>query len=143
MDTNGQHFVIDAFECQNDMLNNAKELEDLLTSAINQLGMEILSSHFHSFFPQGVTGIIGISTSHFSIHTWPEHGYAALDLYTCGDQNIWPVLRETLLILQASRSEVYEISRGENSTNNAACRKFTLSLNETNDEIIESNIFLQ
>ena len=53
MDTNGKHFVIDAFECQNDMLNNAKELEDLLTSAINQLGIEILSSHFHSFFHKG------------------------------------------------------------------------------------------
>lgn len=143
MDTNGQHFVIDAFECQNDMLNNAKELEDLLTRAINQLGMEILSSHFHSFSSQGVTGIIGISTSHFSIHTWPEHGYAALDLYTCGDQNIWPVLREILLILQAGRSDVYEISRGENINSKAALRKFTLTLNGTNDEIIESHVFLQ
>ena len=141
MDTNGQHFVIDAFECQNDMLNNAKELEDLLTRAINQLEMEILSSHFHSFFPQGVTGIIGISTSHFSIHTWPEHGYAALDLYTCGDQNIWPVLREILLILQAGRSDVYEIFRGENINNNVALRKFTLTVNGTNEEIIESNVF--
>lgn len=141
MDTNGQHFVIDAFECQNDMLNNAKELEDLLTRAINQLEMEILSSHFHSFFPQGVTGIIGISTSHFSIHTWPEHGYAALDLYTCGDQNIWPVLREILLILQVGRSDVYEIFRGENINNNVALRKFTLTVNGTNEEIIESNVF--
>ncbi|MEK3977547.1 adenosylmethionine decarboxylase [Psychrobacillus sp. FSL K6-2836] len=141
MDTNGQHFVIDAFECQNDMLNNAKELEDLLTRAINQLEMEILSSHFHSFFPQGVTGIIGISTSHFSIHTWPEHGYAALDIYTCGDQNIWPVLREILLILQAGRSDVYEICRGENINNNVTLRKFTLTVNGTNEEIIESNVF--
>ena len=117
-------------------------LEDLLTSAINQLGMEILSSHFHSFFPQGVTGIIGISTSHFSIHTWPEHGYAALDLYTCGDQNIWPVLREILLILQAGRSDVYEISRGEKMNNNAVLSKFSLTLNGANDEIIENQHFL-
>lgn len=84
MDTIGQHLVIDAFECQNDILNNAKEIEQLLKGAINKLGMEILSAHFHSFIPEGVTGIIGILTSHFSIHTWPEHGYAALDFIHAG-----------------------------------------------------------
>ena len=107
MDTNGLHLVIDAFECQNEILNNAVELEELLTKAIKQLGMEILSSHFHSFTPIGVTGVIGISTSHFSIHTWPEHGYAALDLYTCGDQDIWPALEEILTTMQAKRTVMY------------------------------------
>ncbi|MDI2588955.1 adenosylmethionine decarboxylase [Psychrobacillus sp. NEAU-3TGS] len=143
MDTNGQHLIIDAFECQNDILNDAVELEQLLTGAINKLGMEILSSHFHSFIPEGVTGIIGISTSHFSIHTWPEHRYAALDLYTCGDQNIWPAFREILQILQAKQSDVYEISRGQKINNNTAFKKFTLTFNESNDEIIESQAFLQ
>ncbi|WP_374722345.1 S-adenosylmethionine decarboxylase family protein [Peribacillus tepidiphilus] len=55
-------------------------LEELLTKTVADLEMEILSTHFHSFTPQGVTRTIGISTSHFSIHTWQEHGYAALDL---------------------------------------------------------------
>ncbi|SES10135.1 spermidine synthase/S-adenosylmethionine decarboxylase [Psychrobacillus sp. OK032] len=113
-------------------------LEQLLTGAINKLGMEILSYHFHSFIPEGVTGIIGISTSHFCIHTWPEHRYAALDLYTGGDQKIWPALKEILQMLQAKQSDVYEISRGEKMNNNTAFKKFTLTLNESNNEIIES-----
>ena len=58
MDSKGQHFIVDAFECRSDTLNNAEQLKELLTKAINQLGMEILSTHFHSFTPQGVTGVI-------------------------------------------------------------------------------------
>lgn len=69
MDTKGQHLIIDAFECQSAILNNAEQLKELLSKAIEHIGMEILSTHFHSFSPQGVTGVIGISTSHFSIHT--------------------------------------------------------------------------
>ena len=91
--TEGQHFIIDAFECRSDILNNEEQLKQLLTKAVDEIGMEILSTHFHSFTPQGVTGLIGLSTSHFSIHTWPEHGYAAFDLYTCGNYDLWSVLK--------------------------------------------------
>lgn len=113
MDFKGQHLIIDAFGCQEDILNNEEALQELLTEAINQLGMEILSIYFHSFSPIGVTGVICISTSHVSIHTWPEHGYAALDLYTCGEKDLWPALTEVLNKLQAKNSEVYELSRGD------------------------------
>lgn len=126
METNGQHLIIDAFECQKDILNSSEQLDELLTNAIKALGMEILSSHFHSFTPYGVTGVIGISTSHFSIHTWPEHGYAALDLYTCGDQNLWPSLEEILHKMQAKRSIVYELPRGEEYNNIPIMKKINL-----------------
>lgn len=112
MNIKGQHFVIDAFQCDANLLNQADLLQELLTKAVEDLGMEILSTYFHTFSPQGVTGVIVISTSHISIHTWPEHGYAALDLYTCGDQKLWPILKELLEKIKATRAIVYEISRG-------------------------------
>ena len=143
MDTNGQHLFIDAFDCQKEILNNAEELEVLLKKAINQLGMEILSSHFHSFIPQGVTGVIGISTSHFSIHTWPEHGYAALDLYTCGDQDIWPALEKILNKIQAKRTNVYELSRGDESNNKPVMKKINLTSNAAMQKNIESQALFQ
>lgn len=93
-------------------------LEELLTKTVADLEMEILSTHFHSFTPQGVTRTIGISTSHFSIHTWQEHGYAALDLYTCGNQDLWPALKNILVKMKATRANVYEISRGNQSKSN-------------------------
>lgn len=143
MDTNGQHLVIDAFECQKEILNNAAELEELLTKAIKQLGMEILSSHFHSFTPQGVTGVIGISTSHFSIHTWPEHGYAALDLYTCGMQDIWPALEEVLNKIQAKRTAVYELTRGGEFHNKPVMKKINLTSTVGVEDNIESQALFQ
>lgn len=142
MDMKGQHLIIDAYECKEDILNNAEQLEELLTKAIDQLGMEILSTHFHSFSPQGVTGVIGISTSHFSIHTWPEHGYAALDLYTCGNQDIWPALNAILHKIQAKHTDVYELSRGEESTNKPVMKKLNLTSNTSMEKNIESqNLF--
>jgi spermidine synthase len=134
MDTKGQHLIIDAFECQSAILNDAEQLKELLTKAIEHIGMEILSTHFHSFSPQGVTGVIGISTSHFSIHTWPEHGYVALDLYTCGNQEIWPTLKGILHKMEAKRVEVYEISRGEESQNTSTMKKLNLTSDTENAE---------
>jgi spermidine synthase len=127
LDSKGQHFIVDAFECRSDILNDAKKLKKLLTKAIKQLGMEILSTHFHSFTPQGVTGVIGISTSHFSIHTWPEHGYAALDLYTCGDHDIWLALKEILQKIKAKNVSVYELTRGEGLQNTAVMKKLNFA----------------
>ncbi|MCM3652229.1 adenosylmethionine decarboxylase [Metabacillus litoralis] len=143
MDMRGQHFIIDAYECSEDILNNAEQLKELLTKAINQLGMEILSTHFHSFSPQGVTGVIGISTSHVSIHTWPEHGYAALDLYTCGNQDIWPALKAILEKIEAKRTNVYELSRGEESNNKPVMKKINLTSNASIEKNIESRSLFQ
>ncbi|WP_108670522.1 adenosylmethionine decarboxylase [Peribacillus acanthi] len=112
MDTSGQHFIVDAYECNVEILNDATVLKELMTQAILDLKMEILSTFFHSFSPQGVTGVLVLSTSHFSIHTWPEHGYASLDLYTCGDQEIWPVLKVMLEKMEVKRVCVYELMRG-------------------------------
>ncbi len=128
MDLNGQHLIIDAFECDEDILNDEELLKTLLINTVNELGMEILSTHFHSFSPQGVTGVIGISTSHFSIHTWPEHGYAALDLYTCGNQNLWTILKELLIKFKARRACVYEVSRGEDSPKNPKMNDLRFSI---------------
>jgi spermidine synthase len=81
MDIKGQHLMVDAYDCPPETINDADGLKSLILKALSELKMEVLLAYFHSFSPQGVTGVIAISTSHFSIHTWPEYGYAALDLY--------------------------------------------------------------
>jgi len=57
-----------------------------MSKAVRLCGATIIKPFFHQFSPHGVSGVIVIAESHFSIHTWPEYGYAALDLFTCGDQ---------------------------------------------------------
>ncbi|MCP3740340.1 adenosylmethionine decarboxylase [Rossellomorea sp. BNER] len=133
METSGHHIIIDAYGCQSIILNDAKQLKKLLIESIESLGMEILSKHFHSFSPQGVTGVIGISTSHFSIHTWPEHGYAALDLYTCGDQDIDLILKKILHKLKAGHVEIYELFRGEESIHKPLMKKLNFKDYKTDE----------
>lgn len=134
MDTSGFHLIIDAYECDSAILNDKKKLKEMMISAIDHLGMEILLTKFHSFSPQGVTGVIGISTSHFSIHTWPEHGYAAFDLYTCGNQNIWPPIEKILHKIKAKRVTLYDLSRGNEAGHRPVMKKLSLDANASYEE---------
>lgn len=112
----GKHLIIDAFDCNPDLLNSKDYLELLMLQAANDNGMQVLSSYFHPFHPQGVTGVLVLSTSHMSIHTWPEENYASLDYYTCGDADPEFQTRSLLRGLGAKRALVYTVSRGVNGT---------------------------
>ena len=72
----------------------------------------IVASVFQPFEPQGVTGVVVVEESHLSIHTWPEHGYAAVDFFTCGDAI--PEMAHRVLSegLRAERAEVIFVDRG-------------------------------
>jgi S-adenosylmethionine decarboxylase proenzyme len=76
-------------------------------------GAVVLGESFHHFSPQGVSGVVIIAESHLSIHTWPEHGYAAVDIFTCGTF-VNPEKAADLLIekLGSKNHSVMEIPRG-------------------------------
>ena len=76
-------------------------------------GARVLGARFHPFGPgQGVTGVLLLAESHISIHTWPEHGYAAVDVFMCGDAQ--PMVAASLIRERtgAARSELRECARG-------------------------------
>lgn len=83
--SNGRHLILDLYECDQALLDNYEELESLLEIALGMAGANILRIFGEKFQPQGVTLLALLAESHASIHTWPEIGYAAIDLYTCGD----------------------------------------------------------
>lgn len=83
--SNGRHLILDLYDCDQALLDNYEELERLLQVALNMAGAKILRIFGEKFEPQGVTLLALLAESHASIHTWPEIGYAAVDLYTCGD----------------------------------------------------------
>ncbi|MHA6765795.1 adenosylmethionine decarboxylase [Sphingobium ummariense] len=67
------------------MLNDAALIEIALRSAAESAGATVIGLHLHHFGEeQGVTGVVLLAESHMSIHTWPEHGYAAADIFLCG-----------------------------------------------------------
>ncbi|MFN3604828.1 MAG: adenosylmethionine decarboxylase [Leptonema sp. (in: bacteria)] len=79
----GIHYIIEMYGCEPQKLDNLETIKQALNISAEIAGATIISSKFHKFSPQGVSGVVVIAESHLSIHTWPELGYAALDLYTC------------------------------------------------------------
>jgi S-adenosylmethionine decarboxylase len=83
--TPGRHVLADFRGVQADLLRDAKVLEAQLIAAARAAGANVLSAHFHHFGEgAGVTGVVMLSESHISIHSWPEHRFAALDIFMCG-----------------------------------------------------------
>lgn len=82
----GRHLLADMYGLAEDPLRDAQALETLLIAAAQAARAHVLSSHFRHFGgAAGVTGVVVLSESHISIHTWPEHGFAAVDIFMCGD----------------------------------------------------------
>lgn len=79
----GRHALVDLYGCDPGKLDDFEYVEELLTKCAEELNCTIVKKVFHRFSPQGVSGVIVIAESHLSIHTWPEHGYCAVDLYSC------------------------------------------------------------
>jgi len=81
----GCHILAELSHCKKDFLSDIAIVKDIMVRAALEAKAEIREVAFHKFSPQGVSGVIVIAESHLSIHTWPELGYAAIDIYTCGD----------------------------------------------------------
>ena len=75
----------DLYGCDQEILNNESEICDIAREVVTEIGAEIVAECIHKFEPIGVTYFAVITTSHFSVHTWPEYGYAAVDVFSCGE----------------------------------------------------------
>jgi S-adenosylmethionine decarboxylase len=80
----GRHILAEFYGCPAEMLNDPAQIERDMVAAALEAGAEVRETVFHKFSPQGVSGVVVISESHLAIHTWPEFGYAAVDIFTCG-----------------------------------------------------------
>ena len=108
----GRHIILEMWGCQN--LNSVDTAEQALRDMVDALDVNLLDLRVYPFSPVGVTGIAIVSESHLVIHTWPEYGYAAVDVFTCGaprdPQDAVRVLKEHF---RPERIGVMEINRGQ------------------------------
>lgn len=105
----GKHLIIELYDCDPDAINNVKSIEETMLAAAHEAGATIVTHSFHQFSPYGFSGAVIISESHFTIHTWPEHGYCAVDIFTCGDLNndaAFEVIKNGLKAKSFSRIEL-------------------------------------
>ena len=108
----GAHLIVDLYKANR--LDDLDHIEETLRACVDAAGATLLHIHLHHFEPNGgVSGVAVLAESHISIHSWPEHGYAALDIFMCGNANpdaCVPVLREAF---SPKKIAVSELMRGQ------------------------------
>ena len=109
----GRHFIFELFGCDKAVLDNLQVIEGAMVDAAEAAGATVVGKVFHKFAPQGVTGVVIIAESHISIHTWPERGYAAVDIFTCSNRTK-PMKAFDVIssLLKPSSTSVVEVKRG-------------------------------
>lgn len=100
----GRHLLLDLSGCDGDLLAQAEGLEALFCEAVRTGGATVVSSHFHQFAPQGVSGVVVLAESHVTVHTWPEAGFAAVDIFTCGSTFKPEAIEQAIVDALAPRS---------------------------------------
>jgi S-adenosylmethionine decarboxylase len=109
----GRHVLAEFFECDTQILNDNALIEIYMKQAAIECKASIVNSVFHTFNPHGVSGVVVIAESHLAIHTWPEYGYAAVDVFTCGDTvDPWVATRSLHGALKAKKVTTIEMKRG-------------------------------
>jgi S-adenosylmethionine decarboxylase proenzyme len=111
----GTHILVDMYGCNYDRLNNPLALQYCMTKAAENAGAAVLGTKYHWFAPQGVTGVVLLSESHLSIHTWPESNFATLDVFTCGSIDTRAIVREIENWLKSEAVIEQEVERGDDS----------------------------
>lgn len=84
----GIHYLIDLQGCKPELLSNKQLLASTMEAAARDAGATVVETLLHQFNPHGLSGVVVIAESHLAVHTWPEHNYAAIDIFTCGNPEI-------------------------------------------------------
>ncbi len=112
MQSVGIHLILDGWRCPPDLLDDPGMVEQALHAAIEAGGATLINCCVHQFSPQGVTGTATLAESHVAIHTWPEYGYFAADLFFCGSGDPYAAIEPIVALLQAGETRTTELKRG-------------------------------
>lgn len=110
----GKHLTVDMYGCSFEVLDNLEFVKSSMITAVQESNMTLLDFTYYKFEPQGLTALALLSESHMSIHTYPELGYAAVDVFTCGDHSR-PDKAVAILksFLKPEKTKITNIRRGD------------------------------
>lgn len=109
----GIHYLLSFFGCDAKQIDSTKFWKKILSESVSKTDMKIIGSIFHRFTPHGITGLLLLSSSHLSIHTWPEYGYVACDLFSCSKKgNNEKVINSLLKNIKHTKYEIRKLKRG-------------------------------
>ena len=110
----GRHVLVDAWGSSPDLLNSPDAVRAALVAAVEAGGVTLIESCVHQFSPYGVTATATLAESHMAIHTWPEYGYFAADLFFCGSGDTQRAVESLCESFKPRRFTVRELERGVN-----------------------------
>ncbi len=113
MDTLGVHYIAEMWKVDYNKLDNIKEIENQMKEAVKVAKGNALNVFSHKFSPHGVSCVITISESHLSIHTFPEVGYCAVDIYTCGKTHADRAIKHLIKHFEPKNHKVVKLVRGK------------------------------
>lgn len=124
MNALGRHLLLELKICNEEVLDDLDFLQHCLNEAAVESGATVVGESFYHFSPCGVSGVINIAESHIAIHTWPEYQYAAVDVFTCGD-DVDPEKAARLITerLGAQNHSLMELRRGIMEDTQARCAR--------------------
>jgi S-adenosylmethionine decarboxylase len=108
----GRRLLIEFWSCDYSILNNKKKIKQLLYTAAQVGGANLINLFVHKFSPHGITGTATLSESHICIHTWPEYRYAAIDIFMCGKCNPYLSLEFLESVLYPESTKITEVISG-------------------------------
>ena len=113
MNALGRHILLELKDCNLEVLNDLDYLENCLCETAEEIGATVVNKAFYQFSPYGVSGVVVVAESHLCVHTWPEYGYASVDIFTCGN-SIDPREAIDLLVkkFEAKSFSFMELRRG-------------------------------
>jgi S-adenosylmethionine decarboxylase proenzyme len=114
VDTLGRHLILEAWGCGKEIINSVDIVKSILIKATEAAKATLVDLVCHRFSPYGVTGVAILAESHISVHTWPEYGYAAVDIFICGNtinsQNAAAFITRAF---HAQETSLIELERGD------------------------------
>ena len=112
MRTSSRHVLAELYECDNTVLDDVPTIRRQMLAAAHLIGATVVGEVFHRFSANGVSGVVVIAESHLSIHTWPESGYVAIDIFTCSQLDPIPGIGFLAEAVGAREYRLQEILRG-------------------------------
>jgi len=106
------HLLCDLWIEDVEILERVAPWREILLGAAEQIGATVIGQQFHQFAPGGITGFLLLAESHISVHTWPEEGLAAIDIFTCGQMDADSILRWLRERLCPQRERLTTVERG-------------------------------
>ena len=107
----GNHLIAELWVRDPHLIDNPGHVRESLIAACHKGGFSVIKIGTHQFSPCGVTGMVLLSESHMSIHTWPEYQSAAVDIFTCGDVDTDNIVSSLIEFFSASRTTYQDVLR--------------------------------